>query len=687
MKKQLLFGFAAFASLAIVAQNSSKLPSNHKVKKMVSFKPAFSEDGISNFASPVIAGPTNKTTAAPYKRMGGSSNVLGVQFSEDRVLQYNSAINTVGFVNRIEASWIPLVTAGNSGTMNYVYSTNNGGTWDSTIIAAHSTNLHRYPSGSMYNPSGNTNPANAYAVSSGPNHVGSATWAGNYFASKQLTFPGNNTNGNVTYAINSSLTANQRKQGFARVDFQITNDGKAHVAGDIMNDANGTTNATYGWRGAMLNTGTFNAGSFTWTVDSLKPNFKLDGVGDVIGSSSYNMAWSEDGQIGYVVFYGVDANALSNTSMNSYQPFVYKTVNAGGSWARFAPLFDFSTIPSVSDRIFPAKGTVGTLLKPFIYPNEGAGTTVDANGNLHLFTSMTSSSSDNLDSLGYTYGLDYTNVWNYVVDFNTNSTGWCANVIDSLKCEGPTSDASDPSGTGNSNWLNSGSPFAYDARLQISRTTDGQFLFYSWADSDSNLVTPAHVSTLPDVFMKGYDLVANKFTATKNMSAGKTGIEYFSFWFFASTKAMRPTATSFIIPTSITLSDDNSNDAINPVSHYYIDDNGFNTSEFTVSPIGSCPATVTGIKNQTNTTFENLSFYPNPASTNATIDVVLNATSKLDISILNSVGQTVYSTSINGNIGSNKVDVNLNSLSAGLYFYQVKVANSKAITKKFAVEK
>jgi hypothetical protein len=36
---------------------------------------------------------------------------------------------------------------------------------------------------------------------------------------------------------------------------------------------------------------------------------------------------------------------------------------------------------------------------------------------------------------------------------------------------------------------------------------------------------------------------------------------------------------------------------------------------------------------------------------------------------------------------ANKFNVDLSNLSAGLYFYQVKIADSKAITKKFAVEK
>jgi hypothetical protein len=108
---------------------------------------------------------------------------------------------------------------------------------------------------------------------------------------------------------------------------------------------------------------------------------------------------------------------------------------------------------------------------------------------------------------------------------------------------------------------------------------------------------------------------------------------------------------------------------------------------YTKIPVGDFVCTV-GLNNSIKSnSVANLNFYPNPASNNATIDVALTETAKLDIAILNTVGQTIYTTSVNGNVGSNKVDVNLTNLSAGLYFYQVKVGNSKAITKKFAVEK
>jgi hypothetical protein len=59
----------------------------------------------------------------------------------------------------------------------------------------------------------------------------------------------------------------------------------------------------------------------------------------------------------------------------------------------------------------------------------------------------------------------------------------------------------------------------------------------------------------------------------------------------------------------------------------------------------------------------------------------------MDIVVMNSVGQTVYTSSFEGTSGNNKVDINLSNLSAGLYFYQVKIANSKSVTKKFIVQK
>lgn len=107
--------------------------------------------------------------------------------------------------------------------------------------------------------------------------------------------------------------------------------------------------------------------------------------------------------------------------------------------------------------------------------------------------------------------------------------------------------------------------------------------------------------------------------------------------------------------------------------------------EMPVTDLPNCPIP-TGIKTQTATDID-LNFYPNPASSSGTIEVSLKESAKMDIVILNNVGQTVYSTSSLGHAGFNKVEVDLSNLASGLYFYQVKIGDKKAITKKFAVGK
>ncbi|MDF2450684.1 MAG: BNR/Asp-box repeat protein [Bacteroidota bacterium] len=671
MKKQLLFGFAAFAALAATAQNSHKVLTNPSVKKMVTSKQVTINEPI-NKKSKVSNTNNNKVAGAPYKRIGGSTNAYGVQSTEGRAITYNEAINTLGMVIRKQAGWTG-VTGGNSGTIAYTYSQNSGTSWDSTIVVASSTKLMRHPGGTIYNPVGNTTPSNAYAVVSGPWHPG-ASWQGDYFASKQLSFPGSNTSGSALFVDNLALSGGQKKRDFSRCDMQATSDGKVRVLGGLYGDINSTTVAGQAFRGAMINTGTFNAGSFTWTVDSLKPNFKLDGAGDPQNFSQYNMAWSEDGQIGYVVFVGVDANAAAGTNANTFSPYVFKTTNGGASWSRHAPLFDFSTIPSVGDRVF---STWDNLVKPWVSAGEGTSATVDANGNLHFLATFTSGASDHIDSLGYTFNIDFANTWNYVTDFHTTSTGWCAIVLDSLKSEGP--DAA------NSPWTSVDGGVGYDARLQVSRTTNGQKIFYSWTDSDQ-AITGTTYNSLPNIYMKAYDLNTNMVTDTKDMTSGKVGPAYASYWMLTSPIVMNPSAGNWLVPAIYTGSDDASMDGDVAVSYYYIDDNAFTSADFSMALTGNCPPVVTGIKQQ-STAFENLNFYPNPTSSNGTIEVVLNENAKMDIAVINSVGQTVYSTTLSGNAGSNKVELNLTDLSSGLYFYQVKLEGSKAITKKFAVEK
>lgn len=104
-----------------------------------------------------------------------------------------------------------------------------------------------------------------------------------------------------------------------------------------------------------------------------------------------------------------------------------------------------------------------------------------------------------------------------------------------------------------------------------------------------------------------------------------------------------------------------------------------------LTDLPACPI-VTGIKNEVSP-ISNVALYPNPTSNNATVEVSLAQASKMNVVIMNSVGQVINTVTVNGNTGINRVDLNLSSLSSGLYFYQVQVGESKSVTKKFVVEK
>ena len=344
-----------------------------------------------------------------------------------------------------------------------------------------------------------------------------------------------------------------------------------------------------------------------------------------------------------------------------------------------AALFNFSSIPAVDDRLYGIHSS--TLTKPFITPSEGASGTVDAAGDLHLFASMSSSFSDHPDSLAYTLTPNYKNVWNYLYDFKTTGSGWTAMIVDSLNCVGPVA--------AESNWTSTTGGITYDARLQVSRSVDGNNIFYSWVDSDTNIVQSSfpHVNLSPDIFMRGYDLALNKMTCKKNMTKGKTGIQYNAYFFYASPQVAK-NGTTYLIPATVTQGDGGVNDGDASVSHYYIGDNTFTQSEFTVTVNTPGCVTETGVSVKEESALASmLNFYPNPASTNGTVEILLAENAKMELTVMNSVGQVVYTTAVNGFAGSNKVNIDLNNLSNGLYFYQVNIANNKSVTKKFMVTK
>jgi hypothetical protein len=84
---------------------------------------------------------------------------------------------------------------------------------------------------------------------------------------------------------------------------------------------------------------------------------------------------------------------------------------------------------------------------------------------------------------------------------------------------------------------------------------------------------------------------------------------------------------------------------------------------------------------------DDISVYPNPFSTSANVDLTLVNTSKVSVSLVNIVGQTVYSDDLGlMGAGKNTITIEGDNLPAGMYYMHLNV-NGQDHTRKLTIEK
>lgn len=94
-----------------------------------------------------------------------------------------------------------------------------------------------------------------------------------------------------------------------------------------------------------------------------------------------------------------------------------------------------------------------------------------------------------------------------------------------------------------------------------------------------------------------------------------------------------------------------------------------------------------GVGIQENEMFNTINVYPNPVTTNATIDFNLAEANSVSIELVNTVGQVVITENLgNRTAGVQNYSLDATSLNNGLYFLNIKIGNN-TITKKVAVNK
>lgn len=90
--------------------------------------------------------------------------------------------------------------------------------------------------------------------------------------------------------------------------------------------------------------------------------------------------------------------------------------------------------------------------------------------------------------------------------------------------------------------------------------------------------------------------------------------------------------------------------------------------------------------NKVNNLFSLEQNYPNPFTHSTNVPVNLNRSSDVTISVVNMVGQAMYSNTFTNNVtGLNTFEVNMSSAKPGIYFYTVEVGDFK-VTRKMIIE-
>lgn len=569
-------------------------------------------------------------------RYGTSINAYGMLYPDQTTLWYDHILDALmaTFRGNQKGTVMPLVTGNDIVT---AYSLDGGNTWTRKVALADGL-LHRYPSGVIHNPVGNTDINNTYSVIEGPQTDG-ASWLATYQSSVKY----DGTNLDAQY-FPTSVDQEVLMQGMT-----ATEDGLVHFCGD-------SYVADYSSSTLITRHGTYNASN---TIDWTSVDISLDDViarktdGSLISFfGDAHMAWNNDGTIGYTYVRGSD---IRPDDKPSWVPILFKTIDGGANWTQ-VDYFDFSTLTEITDWILPV-GSDETIYRPMFDESD---ITVDAWGKPHIFATIRGAASAHIDSLTYIWTVQYNGKAhaadnNYFEVWQDVSDQWHAIHIDTIWTDEVTATESNyASSTGNVGW---------DHRIQASRSYDGTKVFATWGDSDFEFWGTQKYNLNPDLFMWGHDLSTNFVDGPINVSY-MTDIWGISFFHFAAPVAMDAGPGSYEIPIKIADIASTGTNADEPPYHLYVKGVTF---DFPV-----------GIDNKQLTNTLVSECYPNPSSGTTSFNVTLDKNSTVNVTIANVAGQKVASYSY-GNVltGKTRLTINYSSLSSGVYFCTITVGDQK----------
>ncbi len=603
MKKLLL-------PLALVAVASSMDAQDLRaIKKDLSvLEKNYSRDGVPfNNHSPRLVAPTAPTgkgaagRAVNAVQIGAAGNLYTVLNEGTKPLYADDSVSSVVFVHR----GLNATGAKNKGQFVFDVSKDNGATWTTDNGPLNPSGTYvgvpsgRFPQGAIFRPNGTLVADSAYLAYTGTwldYNGGSGTndeWDGEFRGVGRL-------DANATTFTESADLVNG---GFVGVSegFKMSANGVFWNLGlnfRVETDVN--TGGTINYRDSLLiMKGVWNptTRNIDWTTTSMAHHAR---VVDVDGSGVYNtlisdfdIAFSPDGQTGWIALKG----DFLDDGKYTYDPVFYKTTDGGNTWG--APIYvDLTSLQQIQFDLNPDLSKVATTINT-------SDLIVDGLGNPHYATlALSAAVTDQAgDTSAYSY---YPNggIGLYDVTFDANAgTGceWKAIFVEEIISGIPGATFLDEPG---------GAAITLESRINTSRSTDGNKIFFTWLDTDvvqgeNPDPTDNFLKNIsPNLFGRGLDVASQKLTATKNFTDGDArfgGNKVGSLggaMFPAVSPQVIQSGTTYKIPTVLSevdynQSNFNSKYGTNPARFHYINDLQFTDAEFTVVLGDSLPPIIT----------------------------------------------------------------------------------------------
>jgi PKD repeat protein len=578
MKKLLLFLQFLAVGLFSTAQQSHK---DHRLNHYLQDGPVVLQNS-NNHVSTSRAGGGSRAGLPMIlnsQRIGSAGNVLTIINNTTNQMDVDSTLNTVTFIHRNDPSVAP---GTNVAQYRFDVSKDGGTTWTSNIgpitndASIDNVSVNgRFPQALIYNPAGNTVADSAYLVYSGTWHDGT-TWSGEMRGRGKLS--------------GDTATFN--------VKIDPINNKHVAIAGGLCQSVPGTF-----WNVNLAYTGTFNGGNaitsavivekgvwdsltndITWTQTNLNQAFvATDNNGSQVSiATSQNIAFDPTGQYGWIVVLG-DIVADNDST---YEPIFWKTTDGGQNWT--GPIHvQLEDIQGVLAEMNPTivNGDPASMKPTTAFD---ADLTVDANGNPHLLVVVGSGDEYSIQAAGY-------DVWD--ITYDANAVAGCKwkgiHLADIMTLRGSfTSDAT---------------PYTEDNRPLVSRSADGNKIFFFWNESDFTFLQSTD-NDVPNLFGRAIDVAQGKMTPLYNFTEGDSlwggetsntsgGVFGGSIFPMVSQTAWKK-GNNWNVPTVFTQIDYNNDPSQGlgsgdqPAAFWYVSNINFPAADFN-SPLDNIPPTIT----------------------------------------------------------------------------------------------